>query len=56
MVAALEREVRSLIRDWRACEKEVNGRRFRFFETDDAVVVCGGIGAEAARREHFTWR
>jgi adenosylhomocysteine nucleosidase len=50
MVAALEREVRSLIRDWRACEKEVNGRRFRFFETDDAVVVCGGIGAEAARR------
>jgi adenosylhomocysteine nucleosidase len=50
IVAALEREVRPLIRDWRVSEKEVGGRRFRFFEKDDFVVVCGGIGAEAARR------
>jgi adenosylhomocysteine nucleosidase len=50
IVAALEREVRPLIRDWRVSEKDVGGRRFRFFEKDDFVVVCGGIGAEAARR------
>lgn len=52
IVAALEREVRPLMRDkdWRVVERDVNGRRFRFFEKDDVVVVCGGIGAEAARR------
>ncbi len=50
IVAALEREVRSLVREWRVSEKELNGRRFRFFEKDDFVLVCGGIGAEAARR------
>jgi adenosylhomocysteine nucleosidase len=50
IVAALEREVRPLIKDWRVTEKAVDGRRFRFFEKDDSVVVCGGIGAEAARR------
>lgn len=50
IVAALEREVRPLVRGWRICEKEHGGRRFRFFEKDDAVLVCGGIGAEAARR------
>jgi adenosylhomocysteine nucleosidase len=50
IVAALEREVHALIREWRVNEKEVNGRRFRFFEKDDLVLVCGGIGAEAARR------
>lgn len=50
IVAALEREVRSLIKDWRLCEQEAGGRRFRFFEKDEVVLVCGGIGAEAARR------
>jgi adenosylhomocysteine nucleosidase len=50
IVAALEREVRSLVREWRVHEQEAGGRRFRFFEKDDVVVVCGGIGAEAARR------
>ena len=52
IVAALEREVRPLVRDkdWRVVERDVNGRRLRFFEKDDVVVVCGGIGAEAARR------
>jgi adenosylhomocysteine nucleosidase len=50
IVAALEREVRPLTREWRVVEKGYDGRRFRFFEKDDAVVVCGGIGAEAARR------
>ncbi len=50
IVAALEREVRPLVKNWRVSEKESNGRRFRFFEKDDCVLVCGGIGAEAARR------
>jgi adenosylhomocysteine nucleosidase len=50
IVAALEREVGPLVREWRVNEKDVNGRRFRFFEKDDFVLVCGGIGAEAARR------
>ena len=50
IVAALEREVRTLVRDWRIREKDVDGRRFRFFEKDEFVLVCGGIGAEAARR------
>ena len=50
IVAALEREVRPLVKDWSVSEKEVDGRRFRFFEKDNVVLVCGGIGAEAARR------
>jgi adenosylhomocysteine nucleosidase len=50
MVAALEREVRGLVQDWRVREREAGGRRFRFFEKDDFVLVCGGVGAEAARR------
>ncbi|HEV3512996.1 MAG TPA: phosphorylase [Candidatus Sulfotelmatobacter sp.] len=50
MVAALEREVRPLVKRWRISEKQHSGRNFRFFETEEAVLVCGGIGAEAARR------
>jgi adenosylhomocysteine nucleosidase len=50
IVAALEREVRGLVKRWRGIEREYQGRRFRFFEGDGAVLVCGGIGAEAARR------
>ncbi len=49
-VAALEREVRPLMNHWRLNEREHDGRRFRFFDNDEAVLVCGGIGAEAARR------
>jgi adenosylhomocysteine nucleosidase len=54
IVAALEREVGALVRrpkeEWRVSEKEHAGRSFRFFSRDEAVLVCGGIGAEAARR------
>jgi adenosylhomocysteine nucleosidase len=49
-VAALEREVRPLIKRWRINNREYDGRNFRFFENGLAVLVCGGIGAEAARR------
>ena len=50
IVAALEREVRPLVRNWRVSEKEYEGRRYRFFQDRDVVLVCGGIGAVAARR------
>ena len=50
IVAALEREVRPLVREWRRVRGKYDGRRFRFFEKDDVVLVCGGIGAGAARR------
>jgi adenosylhomocysteine nucleosidase len=50
IVAALEREVRPLVKHWRVSEKEHDGRRFRFFEKNEFVLVCGGIGADAGRR------
>lgn len=50
IVAALEREVRPLVRRWRRNEREHDGHRFGFFENGDTVLVCGGMGAEGARR------
>jgi len=50
IVAALEREVRPLVENWPASEREHEGRPFRFFQSQDVVVVCGGMGAAAARR------
>ncbi len=50
MVAALEREAWPLVKDWRVSEREYEGKRFKFFESGDEVLVCGGIGAQAARR------
>lgn len=50
IVAALEREVRPLVKNWNVSEREHDGRRFRFFEKDDVVLVCGGVGAMPARR------
>jgi adenosylhomocysteine nucleosidase len=50
IVAALEREVRPLVKHWRLTERQHDQRRFQFFENDRAVLVCGGIGAEGARR------
>ncbi len=50
IVAALEREVRALAERWRVVEREHENRSFRFFENGTVVLVCGGIGPEAARR------
>ena len=50
IVVALEREVSGLIEKFDRVEREYDGRRFTFFERDEMVVVCGGIGLEAARR------
>lgn len=49
-VAALEREVKPLVRTWRIVERDHEGRRYRFFEKGGMALVCAGIGAEAARR------
>jgi len=46
----MEREVRPLIRSWKVRMIEHSGRRYRLFEKADAALICGGIGAEAARR------
>ena len=50
IVAAVEREVGPLVRHWRVADHEHGGRNFRFFASENAVVVCGGMGFEAARR------
>jgi len=50
IVAALEREVWPLVKNWHSIRKEYDGRSLKFFEKGDVVVVCGGIGGEPARR------
>jgi adenosylhomocysteine nucleosidase len=50
IVAALDREVSTLINGCARAEREYQGRKFVFFEQDEMVLVCGGIGMEAARR------
>lgn len=50
IIAAMEREVKPLIRSWQVRTVEHDGRRYRVFENGEAALVCGGIGAEAARR------
>ena len=42
--------MRPLIKQWKPVEREFDGRKYKFFENDRAVLVCGGIGPEAARR------
>lgn len=50
IIAALERELRPLIKNWPAKTIQHEGRSFTFYESNYAVAVCGGIGPEAARR------
>lgn len=50
IVAALEREVWPLIKNWPSTRNEFDGREFKFYENGSMVVVCGGIGSDAARR------
>ena len=49
MVAALEREVAPLIRNWQVRVIQHAGRQYRLFENGNGAVICGGIGAQAAR-------
>ena len=53
IVAAMEREVSPLIRSWKVrtlYQGEHALRRYRLFESGETALICGGIGAEAARR------
>jgi len=50
IVAALERELHPLVKDWRRTIVEHESRQFTFYESSYAVVVCAGIGPEAGRR------
>lgn len=50
IVAAMEREVWPLVKDWPTVTKQHDGRSYKFFEKSPVVLVCGGIGSEAARR------
>ena len=50
IVAAMEREVAPLIRKWQARSFEHDGRRYKLFENGEVGLICGGIGAEPARR------
>jgi adenosylhomocysteine nucleosidase len=50
IVAALESEVTGLTRGWSRVARECEGRKFIFSERDEMVIVCGGIGEQAARR------
>lgn len=50
IIAALPREVSDFVKGWKRAEREHDGRQFTFFERDEIVLVCGGIGVQAARR------
>ncbi len=50
IIAALQREVHPLVKNWRSTVVEHEGRDFTIYVSNYAAVVCGGIGAEAARR------
>ncbi len=50
IVAAMPREVAALIKTWRSVHRNFESRSLEFFENDDRVLLCGGIGSEAARR------
>ncbi len=50
IVSALNREVHPLVRYWQARDQTHAARTHRFYEHETTVLVCGGIGAEAARR------
>jgi adenosylhomocysteine nucleosidase len=50
IVAALERELRPLVKNWPTATIQHEGRQFTFHGGRHAVVVCAGLGAEAAHR------
>jgi nucleoside phosphorylase len=50
IVAALEREIAALTKNWTLTQRDYAGRKFTFFESGNLVAVAGGIGLEPARR------
>jgi adenosylhomocysteine nucleosidase len=45
IVAAMEREIAPLVRGW----EMILGPRYHYYERDNVIVVCGGIGTQCAR-------
>ena len=50
IIAALEHELRPLIKHWSPTKAQHEGREFTFYESTYAVAVCSGIGPEPGRR------
>jgi len=50
IVAALEREISPLIQTWRVAKKSHANHDFKFFEQENAALICAGIGPQSARR------
>jgi nucleoside phosphorylase len=50
IVAALHRELAGLLKNSRRVDRDYSGRKFTFYDSDDKIIICGGIGLEAARR------
>jgi adenosylhomocysteine nucleosidase len=50
IVAALDREILPLVKNWPSSKLTHAGCEFTIYESDYAVIVCGGIGQESARR------
>jgi adenosylhomocysteine nucleosidase len=49
IIAALEREIAPLVKGWNATSVESQRRTIKIFESDNAIVACGGIGGISAR-------
>ena len=50
IIAALEHELRPLIKSWPQTKASHDGREFTFYEGTYAVAICSGIGPEPGRR------
>lgn len=50
IIAAMEREVRPLVRHWSRRELVHDGIAMPAFERDGVLLICSGIGGESARR------
>lgn len=50
IIAALEHELRPLIKHWPRTKAQHDGRDFIFYEGTYAVAICSGIGPEPGRR------
>jgi adenosylhomocysteine nucleosidase len=50
IIAALDHELRPLIKNWPQTKSHHDGRDFTFYESTYAVAVCSGIGPEPGRR------
>jgi len=50
IIAAMEREIRPLVRSWEARPLDAGGVTLSCFQRDGVTALCAGIGPEAARR------